>query len=238
LSDDEALDENPQLVAHLERGILPSELQVLYALCLIGEGGREYLARQCIQAIDVLREDPEDSPENHGTDTDALQNPPWRSYRDNLTVELTKLSALILAEDLLKKLDKEKDWAAELLPIFQREVNRFESANPFYHIHASEAHENPRSELRKTQLIKIVLAETKFRILSIESRVYAADLNDADNQVLNCFDHAVVTLKRLWKVENGVPSKYAVEVSKLNLLADLFVLHMPNAFITCYRPLK
>ena len=56
VSDDEDLDreEGTSVLDSLRKGILPPEIRVMYGLALIGEGGRNFLASKCLEAIEDL----------------------------------------------------------------------------------------------------------------------------------------------------------------------------------------
>ena len=62
LSDDEQLDsevDGPRLLSSLRRGALPPEVSVLYSLCLIHEGGRNFVAKKFMDSIDHLEQESE-----------------------------------------------------------------------------------------------------------------------------------------------------------------------------------
>jgi hypothetical protein len=57
LSDDEHLNLETSwssLLESLRRGVLPPEVSVLYSLCLMHEGGRNYVAKACMESIVYL----------------------------------------------------------------------------------------------------------------------------------------------------------------------------------------
>jgi len=216
LSDDEGIESNPGLISHLQKGILPPELQVLYALCLIGEGGKNYLVFKLIQSLQHLKDDMYQDIEQEIIDPEAKSNSSWLVYRRAMTDELGKIPALAFVTDLLRKVGREADWANQVAPYFRTTVDSMEV---FGFLEQSLSKETPRSHhavLISTQVVKIVLADARFRNLQCEviSRNMSCAI-DAHAFFSTHFDHCLTVLTRIWKVENGIPSKSGVEALQI-----------------------
>lgn len=205
------------LADHFKKGILPPELQVLYALCLIASGGMDFLASKCIKAIEDLRDDTEDGIEQRMVDTDGICYPSWQVYSQAMTDPLTRIPAFSFVADLLGKTEKEKEWAAKLVPLFRSELELMRKSGIIDQALIAGNSEDLKIILRKTQVLKIVLASARLRVLSLEDRLDNADSLDAsaaEEDAIACYDEIYPDFVSLWSVENVLtPSRSSVEVS-------------------------
>lgn len=211
LSDEEIMESNPALVDHFCRGVLPPELQVLFALSLIGEGGKDFLASKCIDAMAELKDDTPNYIEQKVADTDAICYPAWQVYHQAMTDQLPTIPALAFIADMLKKVKKEKEWARKIGPMFQSAMKSIESTGLLDQALDAEKSKNPNTILRRTHVLKIVLAGARFRVLQCELQLLST--NDPNRDVAACFEEVESVMCRLWNGEDGrLPSKSSVEV--------------------------
>ena len=127
LSDDEAFEcsEGEDIVQKMKQGILPPELQFLYSLCLIGEGGSKYLAGKLFNAIKELEAD-----QHNNMDTDMFPNEDNETsveiFRRTMVNPMSKSEAFAFTSDLLIKMKKELEWSDTMLPLFEEQFKELE----------------------------------------------------------------------------------------------------------------
>jgi len=220
LSDDETFEKAPEVVSHLRKGILPPEIQVLYALCIIGEGGKDYLASKLIESLANLQDDIQQNATEEKVDTDIKRNPGWFVYRCAMTDELTKIPALAFVSDFLRKFDREAEWACKIIPIFRSTVESMEASGLICEILSKQTLITPNEVLVSTQVVKILLAEARFSVVHCQftERNWTSTsltISDANANIVCCFDHVMNVLSRVWKIEDGIPSKSSVEALQI-----------------------
>lgn len=196
----------------MKTGTLPPELQVLFALGLIAEGGKNFLASQCIKSIEGLDNDTAAAVEIKLVDTDTISYPAWQVYRRAMTNPLTKVAGLAFVADMLKKTNKEKEWADRLSPLFWKEIECMQAAGVIEQALSAEKSKSPGTVLRRTQVLKIALAGSRFRMVQADSEA-TCDSEKAADIFLQCFDDIYCAMRPLWKItEFGTPLTTSVEV--------------------------
>jgi hypothetical protein len=124
LSDDdilEDLNDNSLEVATLKQGALPPELCYLCGLCMVGEGGRDYLARQMLDAVDALP--PEEAADlddtNNSTtnashqivDTQVRPDAEWIKLEKVTRKPVKRFAALVYLADMLTTTSTTTAWS-------------------------------------------------------------------------------------------------------------------------------
>lgn len=193
------MDSDPHLLDHLSRGVLTPELQVLLALCLIGEGGQEFLAAKCIDAISALKDDTHDAIDLQVADTDVICRPAWKVYQHAMTDQLATIPALAFIADMLKNAQKENEWAPKIAHLFQRVVDSIQGSGLLENALEAEKSKSPKTALRRTQIIKILLAGARYRVLQCERQLFSHENPSRD--VIACFQNVESVLQRLWHVD-------------------------------------
>lgn len=190
----------------------------MYALCLIGEGGKDFVASKLIISLDNLQDDTNQNAIRKVVDTDIKSNPGWFIYRCAMTDELTRIPALAFVSDFLRKINREDEWASKLIPIFKAAVESMEASGLIRESLSEVSLTTPNEALVRTQVTKIVLAEARLRTMHckcIEKNCKNVDftISDVNEKMILCFDHVMTIFSRIWKTEDGIPSKSSVEVS-------------------------
>ena len=217
LSDEEAMDADPNLLDQLNRGILTPELQVLLALCLIGEGGRDYLASRCIDSLEALPDDTHNDISHKIADVGAISYPAWQVYRHAMTDQLTTVPALAFLADMLKKINKEHQWEPKVASRFLGAMNSICSKGLLDKVLEAGKTKCPETVLRRTQILKIVFAGARYSLLQCERMLQSTD--DASRDISVCFENVVSMVHRIWRVEDKkFPSKSSIEVSWIQFL--------------------
>jgi hypothetical protein len=198
------------ILKFMQAGFLPSELQVLYAMALIGEGGRDFAASKALMAITTLVDSSSET-----VDTDVIQSKPWQIFRRASTDPLRRIPAFAFVADLLKKTGKESDWSNKLARLFHDQVERmrecgqlaasFEEATPA---------DTAQLALRRQQVLKIVLSAARLNLHNTKRLLGAGGLEEAASRSLMLLDQLLLILKALWKVhgDGSVPTP-CIEVS-------------------------
>lgn len=203
LSDEDIIDgqDGVLILKSMEAGYLPTELQVLYAMSLIGEGGRDYAASKAILAITIL-DDKDSTTSFESADIDVIQSKPWQIFRHASTAPLQKIPAFAFVADLLKRTDKETEWAATLAGLFHDQVERMrEHGDLGISLEKPSPTDRAQIKLRRQQVLKIVLAAARLNLTNTKTRMLQESLEKAASKALNILDQLVVILKALWNVE-------------------------------------
>lgn len=148
---------------------MPSEIQVLYALCLIGEGGRKFLAEKLVNEIVALAPDAGPGSDVDPIDTDCFTNPSWQLFHRAMTEPLRKTAAFAFVADLVKKVGKEREWADRLGPMFDAYLSELDECGGIDLALEDFAELPAAAVLRRNRIQKVVVATFGFRLVAIES---------------------------------------------------------------------
>jgi len=216
LSDDEVILESSDehLVPSMKNGILPPELRLLYAMSLIAEGGRAFLARQCIKAIEVLEADDIDALISDPIDTDIVKDPLWYGFRQDLTEPLRKTAAFAFVVEILQKTNKVAEYADLVTPLVQKHLESLESTGQMdIALFGSEAAVSKLAVPTRNQVIKLILASARMHIEHVEAIALTQE-QEAVESALSVLDRVIPLLQKFWKVEtNGSIPSFCIEVS-------------------------
>ena len=231
LSDEETLlddnDEDSTLVKSLSRGALTPELRVLYGLALIGEGGRNFIAAKCLEAIDDLQQEAEEWFSDERSETIQATESLWLLFRRAMTEELGRTGAYAFTADVLKKTNKECEWAFHFSSSFRRHIESLKELGFINKVLKPEDGPMPNGSFRKNQVLKVIIEARKFEI-------YAIDETKAVKHALNrrpLFDRAtqlktaeavlaslVNVVPLVWYIDgDGVLPPICAEVSGLSV---------------------
>lgn len=219
LSDDEVIlessDEN--LVPSLKNGILPPELRLLYALSLVGEGGKSFLARQCIKAIEIVEPDDLDALIADPVDTHIVKDPLWFGFQQELTEPLQRTAAFAFTIDVLQKAHKEAEYADLMTPLLKKHLEDLESTGQMdIALFGSEAAAVSKLAVStRNRVIKLILASARMQIEHAKA-IASSQETEAMESAMTVLDRVVPLLQKFWKVEaNGSIPSFCVEVSGL-----------------------
>jgi len=234
LSDEENLlddTEDSPLVKSLSDGALTPELRVLYGLALIGEGGRNFIAAKCLEAINHLQEENEQWFSDAEIETKQGSEPFWLLFRRAMTEELDRTGAYAFIADLLKKMNKEREWAFHFSSYFRNHLETLRDRGLIDRLmNLDENDLTPYKSFRKNQVLKVILEACKFDVYTInESGEIKHALNkrpsfDVVKQIgiaEGLLTSIVNIIPFVWSVEDGgVLSPICVEVSAGNALTE------------------
>lgn len=187
---------------------------MLYALSLVGEGGRAFLARQCIKAIEVLEADDIDALVSDPIDTNIVKDPLWYGFRQDLTEPLRKTAAFVLVVDVLQKADKEAEFADIVTPLLQKHLENLESTGQIdIALFGSEAAVSTLAVPTRNRVIQLILASARMQIEHAKS-IASVRANEAVDSALAVLDRVIPLLQKFWKVDasGSIPS-FCIKVS-------------------------
>ena len=160
LSDDNEVDDitDSTLLKSLSIGSLPPELQILYVLCLVGHGGKDFLAWNLLKNVIVQLE--VELPKMVGNDlmdTEIVPDEAWTLFRRVAVSPIRCTQAILLLSEIIVKAGKLDDWAHRLTILIRGHVKNLEKRNNFLALRAIEAHESTATSLIRNEHIKLVL---------------------------------------------------------------------------------
>lgn len=228
LSDEETLvdvaNEN-SLLESLRRGVLPPELRVLLALAMIGEGGRNFIASKYLEAIHHLEQESESWLSDGDKEAELSGEPRWFLFKRAMGERVTKTIAFAFLSDVLKKSEKEAEWAVHFSPWFISHVKTLDEIGIIDQLLISNRSKiTPNRSIRKNQILKVMLASCRLGIDTVEERdgvilVMGNKRPDLDSiQRLeiarSILEHLTQIIPLIWRVDRtGALSKDCVEVS-------------------------
>jgi hypothetical protein len=230
LSDEETLvsgaDESG-LLESLRRGVFPPEISVLFALAMIGEGGRNFVASKYLEAIHLLDEETDTWFSEGDKETALSGDPRWFLFKRAMGEKVTKSIAFAFLADVLKKTKKEAEWAVHFSPWFLDHVQKLEETGLICQlVDANKSKLTPNVIIRKNQVAKVMMASCKLGLDNVEERVGVIlvmgnkrpeiDLLARLEIARTILSHLTHLVPLLWRVDrSGSLSKDCVEVSLL-----------------------
>jgi hypothetical protein len=173
LSDEDMLVNSgeSELLDSLRTGVLPPELRVLYGMALMGEGGRNFVASKCIEAIDHLDQESKLWLSEGEREAAVASDSQWFLFRRAMTEPLGRTAAYAFCADVLRKTNKEKEWALQLSAMFRRHLETMKRVGLTDEVLRLREEITPNLNFRKNQLLKVILAACRFDVDAIEESV-------------------------------------------------------------------
>ncbi|CAB9498892.1 expressed unknown protein [Seminavis robusta] len=230
LSDDENLESEtvgPRLLQSLRRGALPPEVSVLFSLCLIHEGGRNYVAKKCMDMIDQLEPEGKGWVSDTATTKAVSKDADWQLYRASATDSLGRIAAYSLVAETLTGSGKDTEWASHFAPMFQKLVDYLEDNGLICAPVETTSFDSMSSRFRIRQILKCITSLGRLQVKSAHAAYFAAiksyskqDIVDAKVSILQSIKllrrHLRISSAETLLVDaNGAISKDFVEVLKI-----------------------
>ena len=188
ISDEEELMNNDSLLNSLRHGVLPPEISVLYALCLIQEGGRNFIAKKCMDSLAYLVQEPVSwLTENRDVDSGLSKDPSWLLFRLIATEPLGRTAAFALLADVLHKSGKEEEttWSTHFAPLFGQCLEDLKRDRMLDVLHNNATGSLfPILKYRRDMLYKIILGFGRLKIQSAKANLTRAQ-EKGDNELVN-----------------------------------------------------
>lgn len=179
ISDEETLDASDAFLNSLRHGVLAPEISVLYAICLIHEGGRNFIAKKCMASIDHLEQEPLSWLTRDGiTESELTGDPQWMLFRSMATDTLKRTEAYAFVASVLHKTGKETDavWSSHFAPIYGRIIDELRK-NGFIDELTNYATDE-LSKFRRDQILRVILAWGRLQVHDTESKLAKAVESD------------------------------------------------------------
>jgi len=142
---------------------------VLYAVSLIGEGGRNYIASKMIESISNLPQEGQEWLGEDVIDTSVRSDPTWQMFRRVMVDPLQRTAAFAFVADVLRKTGKEEEWASCLEPMFKAHLDFLEEQGLVEK--KLNTYKTMNASLLKNQLLKTILASARIALSRAESCV-------------------------------------------------------------------
>ena len=173
ISDDEDL-EQPAYLEALHKRVLPVNIRVLYALCLVGAGGQDFLALSYLEKV-MMTDELELF--QKGADVGFNHDAPWILFQTQFSLPLNKTSLLALVADMVKSKARVNFWARRVFSILKSHLKAIDVKYGLDQLMSSN------DELLRTNVLKILFAGTRMLIESAELDLEAlieSGKNDSD----------------------------------------------------------
>jgi hypothetical protein len=215
LSDDEEMEEErgSSFLQSMRMGVLPPQLSVLYGLCLLGEGGKDFLAYKCIKSVDSVEQ------ENDTWKAEPLTgltdyNSKWISFRELSTAPLGRSALYFYIANTVCKVGKEKEMAARLAPMFAKQIQFMSESG----LIAALKDEKVCIYEKKDQARQVLAATSRYHLMMAVSSLSNSRIEEEAFIALEAaFEFILVALTTTWKV--GADA--SVTSTSVSLIRDL-----------------
>jgi hypothetical protein len=168
LSDQEQLDDiesSPRFLDSLRRGMPPPETSVLFALCMIHEGGRNFLAKRFLESINLLEQETIALLKGDVGTVESSGDPLWQQFRSIVTEPLGgRIAAYAYVADNLRQSNKEAEFSSYLSPLFGRLVHELQKEGFTQELLTTTTVSSSATKKRRNQVLKVILAWGRLQI--------------------------------------------------------------------------
>ena len=231
LSDDDQFtdaDQSKTFLESLRRGALPPELSVLFSLGLIGEGGRDFVAMKCIQAIDLLEQEPASWLYEAAVATDVAGDPDWPAFRSSKIDPLGRTAAHAYVSHTLQMSGKERRYAVRLAPIFSRHVEILSKEGLSDMALSTQSDRLQIAEEKRELIFKVLTAAARYELERAES-VRKEHQGEASNIIEASIETLWTILRNTWDIgTDGVITDSCVDVVESTARAFQVLLASQN----------
>ena len=184
-------------MASLRRGALPPEVSVLYSLCLIHEGGRNFIAKQCMNSIYHLEQESASWVKEAVLSPGLSKSLPWYLCRATAMEPLGRTAACAFVADNLHKADKETEWADHFAPIFATITDTLQNEGLIDALRDSQGVQTPSVQFRRGLILKCIYAWGRVEVIRA-TKIYcrASSLRD---EAMNAKESVIRTFTQLMK---------------------------------------
>jgi len=167
LSDDEELEDSNStsgLLHLLRSGMLPTQLKAMFALCLLGMGGQDHVALNCLEKA-IHSTELESWSEENSTFTKKYPSDErrWIIFQESLIAPVNKLSLLASVADMIQNDVKNDFWIPRLLDIFRHFLKDLDKN------HGVDKILSGRCEVTRNNAVKLLYAVTELIISNAKS---------------------------------------------------------------------
>ena len=213
LSDDDDLDcgDEQTDLGPLRHGVLPPEIQLLYGVCLAGEGGKAFLATQCIRS--VIEQLPQESSwwltKKH-VDTNVSTDSMWIVFHASMTEPLERTAAFAFVADAVQKSGRELDVAHRLVDLFQKFALDLSVKGFVDFVLKGSQRTHSITRHRQNLVLKILVASTRYRVESAKGKGSKAE---CEATLVDAMDSLSTIFPLVWTVgQDGSVSLPCVDI--------------------------
>jgi hypothetical protein len=165
----------------MRRGVLPPDLQVMYALSLAALGGKNFVASKCLEAIRAMEQENVDwLSEEDTVEKDSVTHS-WLLFRQSRTGRLGRIDAFVMVANVMKAAGKEKDFVALLMQLFGDEQERLETGGLFDACHSW-------SDNKKDKIVTLITALARYKIYEVAMLAGETLLEDTRLKLLDSIE--------------------------------------------------
>lgn len=143
----------------------------------MGEGGRNFLAGKCLEAIDDLEQESRSWLNSGERETSASGDPLWYLFHRAMTEPLGRTAAYAFLADVLRKARKEQEWSVHFSPFFRGHLTTLVEVGLKEELMGLRGEISPFVNFRKNQLLKIIIAACTFDVVAAERQVQSSPIN-------------------------------------------------------------
>jgi len=205
LSDDEELDsliEGERLLGSMRRGVLPNEISVLFSMCLMYEGGGNFLAKKCLESIDLLPLETRSWAAASDSQLELTKDAPWYLCHTTATEPFGRTGAYAYLADTLRKEGKEAEWAGYLAPMYSTLVDDLQKQGLTDVLCGLQNVRSPSSRLRRRQILKSVHAWGRLQVVKAKEAYLKALETFSHDEARSAQLSVIQTFRRLKKFLN------------------------------------
>ena len=217
LSDDEDFDSpgGEKLIQIMKDGMLTPELQVLYGLSLISEDKLTFLATKMLNAMADFESDTFKDFELLSKDTSDIS---LRLFRRTMAEPMNKLDAFAFSSDVLKKSDKEEEWADELLPTFETYLEELKRENALGLLTGNTASETMFKSVKRKNYLKVMFSTFRMKLFKAKKMATSEEGKKIGFDLcMSILDNIFRYQDALWSMKSdGNPLPDSVEVRTIH----------------------
>jgi hypothetical protein len=202
----------------VKSGVLIPELQVLYSLSLICSGGKDFIAKKMMNALESLpmAEEKEQPHLERGTSDDAS----FFLFRSSMTEPLEQLDALAFMSEVIKKAGKMDQWSRFLAKFYFDFIGNCQEKDFFYHLIESDPKGLSQYKIvQRSNLIKVFFVTVEMKTHHA-SELLKSDINgsesysDGMSNLHEILEQTCRFMQSFWRTDpEGNPTSEAKEVS-------------------------
>ena len=161
LSDDDEYDN-----AHDDglSSVLPSHLQILYGVCLVGTRSYAFLAQKLLRSLETLSDNITSDNIYECIDTKLLSNQDWMAFHRDMTQPMNKMGLFAFVATSIHTMGLEKEWAHHLSVLFKRFLAEYEQEDLI-----GRRDSNQAAHLNNSEYLSILLVHFRMEVFRAEA---------------------------------------------------------------------
>lgn len=235
LSDEEGYESLENVEEHdlTNHGVLPPELQFLHGLCLVGEGGSDFLAERLVRSVTHLDDEYVDHHQlvldNVDSDETSLE-----IYRRTMSDTLTKSAGYALLIDIVAKTKKGREWSHRLLPIYDKYFEEIQKSDEVKVLQVSPSALSSFMITKRNHYVKVLLATQRMQLVKANALIPAEGEN-RDNDLNEAYKISMAIVDTIYRYRTTL----LLEIQNRDIDSDtkevntcfMFYLHVQQQYL-------